>query len=270
MQYNNSSHSSLRPARGTFRSFSIVQHNSLASWDVFLSLMNRFDQLTSPPMIVALQDPPVRRGLLPSFSTYKCFNSPSTKPRVAFYVHPHLLNSVSLLPVRTSRWDLFSIDIFTSGGLFELQFPRFRVTNAYNLPLASTPFRTIIPTDVLRDNPFPTLVVGDFNLQHPAADPLRTLNPKEYTISDPYKSPASEYGFALLNQPGLYTYFPFTHNARPSVLDLAFANRLLFPSISRWDTHLPSTGSDHVPVLITFDSPRFRPPDPSPNWTKTD
>jgi len=265
MQYNDSSHPSPRLARGTYRSFSIVQHKSLGSWDVFLSLMNSFDQLTSPAIIVALQDPPVRRGLLPSFSTNKCFHPPSAKPRVAFYVYPHVLNSVSLLPVKTSRSDLFLIDIFAPGGLFELQFPRFRITNAYNLPLAPAPFPTISPTDVFQDNPFPSLVVGDFNLHHPAADPLRTLDSKEYNLSHPYYRLACEYGFALLNQPGLYTYFPFAHNARPSVLDISFANRLLFPSISKWDTPLPSTGSDHVPVLITVNSPMFRPPDPSPN-----
>jgi len=80
MRYNSDSTSSPRPAKGIFHSFSIVQHNSLGSWDVFLSLMNSFSQLPSPPMIVALQDPPVRRGQLPSFSTYKCFHPPAANP----------------------------------------------------------------------------------------------------------------------------------------------------------------------------------------------
>jgi len=270
MQYTDSPNLSPRPARRTSRSFSIVQHNSLGSWDVFLSLMNSFGQLTSPPMIVALQDPPVRRGQLPSFSTYKCFHPSSPKPRVAFYVHPHLLNSVSLLPVTFTCPDLFSIDIFAPEGFFELQFTRFRITNAYNLPLKSTPFRTISLPALFQDNSFPTLVVGDFNLHHPAADPLRTFDSREYNLSHPYYSHASEHGYSLLNQPGLYTCFPFAHNARPSVLELAFANGPLFPSFSRWDTPLPSTGSDHVPVLITLESSRFRLPPPSPHWSKTD
>ena len=145
MQDNNSSTLPPRPARGTLRSFSIVQHNSLGSWDLFLSLTNSISQLTTPPMIVALQDPPVRRGQLPTFSTYKCFHPSSPKPRVAFYVHPHLLNSVSLLPIASTRSDLFSIDIFAPEGFFELQFTRFRIINAYNLPLRSAPFRAITP-----------------------------------------------------------------------------------------------------------------------------
>jgi len=227
---------------------------------VFLSLMNSISQLTSPPMIVALQDPPVRRGQLPSFSTYKCFHPSFAKPRVAFYVHPHLLNSVSLLPAASTRSDLFSIDIFAPDGCFELQFTRFRIINAYNLPLKSAPFRTINPPDLFQDNAFPTMVVGDLNLHHPAADPLRTFDSREYNLLYPYYSQASEHGYSLLNQPGLYTCFPFAYNARPSVLDLAFTNSPLFPSFSCWDTPLPSTGSDHVPVLITLESPRFRLP----------
>ena len=74
----------------------------------------------------------------------------------------------------------------------------------------------------------------------------------------------------LLNQPGVYTYFPFTHSSRPSVLDLAFSNSMLAPAFNRWDTPLPSTGSDHVPVVISLCSPRFHTADPYPNWAKTD
>jgi len=237
---------------------------------VFLSLMNSFSQLTCPPMLVALKDTPVRRGQLPSFSTYKCFHAPSTKPRVAFCVHPYLLNSVSLLPVVPPRSDLFSMDIFAPEGFFELQCARFTITNASNLPLVSTPFRTIPPCALFQDSPFPSLVVGDLNLHYPAANPLRTFDSKEYNLSYPYYSHASEHSYSLLNQPGLYTYFPFAHNARPSILDLSFANGPHFRSVSKWDTPLPSTGSDHVTVLFTLDSPRFRLPAPSPNWSKTD
>jgi len=270
MHYNDNSIPSHRPAGVTSCSFSIVQHNSLGSWDVFLSLMNSFSQSASPPMIVALQDPPVRGGQLPSFSTYKCFHPSCPKPRVAFYVHPHLLNSVSLLPAASTRPDLFSIDIFAPDGFFELQFARFRIINAYNLRLKSVPFRSITPPNLFQDNPFPTMVVGDFNLHHAAADPLRTFDSKEYNLSHPYYSQASEHGYSLLNQPGLYTCFPFAYNARLSVLDLAFANGPLFLSFPHWETPLPSTSSDHVPVLITLESPRFRLPPPSPNWSKTD
>jgi len=53
---------------------------------VFLSLFVSFSPLTHPPSVVALQDPPVYRGKLPSFNLFTVFSSPADrgcKPRVA-------------------------------------------------------------------------------------------------------------------------------------------------------------------------------------------
>ena len=48
---------SLPSGRPLSRYLSIVQHNSLGSWDVFLSLFNYFASAKCPPDIVCLQDP---------------------------------------------------------------------------------------------------------------------------------------------------------------------------------------------------------------------
>jgi len=67
---------------------------------VFLSLFGSFTQLTNPPSIVALQDPPVYRGTLPSFNLFTVFPPDMTggcKPPVAFYLYGSFLVSVSLL-----------------------------------------------------------------------------------------------------------------------------------------------------------------------------
>ena len=237
---------------------------------MFLSLMSGFSLLPASPMIVSLQDPPVRNGKLPSFSSWKCFHPSHKRPRVAFYVHPHLIASTSILPVPSPSADLFSLDIFAPSGLFDFPFSRFRIMNAYSTHLRSPPYRTLTPPDLFPLLPFPLLVLGDFNIHHPSSDPLRTHDPGEMSVSHPYFSLASERGFSLLNQPGVYTHFPFTHTSRPSVLDLAFSNSLLAPAVSQWDTPLQSTGSDHVPIVISLCSPKFRPPDPTPNWTKAD
>jgi len=53
--------------------FTLVQHNCLGNWDVFLSLFGLFTQLAHPPSIVALQDPLVYRGKLPSFHLFLVF-----------------------------------------------------------------------------------------------------------------------------------------------------------------------------------------------------
>ena len=159
-------------AGGVSLSLSIVQHNSLGSWDVFLSLMCSLSSLPSPPMIVALQDPPVRNGKLPSFSSWKCFHPPYSRPRVAFFVHPFLLASTSILPVPSPSADLFSLDIFAPLGFFDFPCSRFRISNAYSTHLRSPPYRTLVPQDLFPLLSFPLLVLGDLNIHHSASDPL--------------------------------------------------------------------------------------------------
>ena len=129
---------------------------------------------------------------------------------------------------------------------------------------------TVSPLVAFPETPFPTLVVGDFNIHHPLPDPLRFHSAEELATSFPYFSRSSEVGFGLLNRPSAYTHFPLGGSGRPSVLDLSFASTSLLPFCQTWDTPLPSTGSDHVPVQIVLSHPSTSPPPPSPNWFLTD
>jgi len=72
---------------------SIIQHNCLGSWNVFLSLFESFKETTTYPSIVLLQDPPVNKAHLPSFNGFKSFFPPVRKPRVAAYVHMSFLSN---------------------------------------------------------------------------------------------------------------------------------------------------------------------------------
>ena len=110
-------------------------------------------------------------------------------------------------------------------------------------------------------------MVGDFNIHHPLPDPLRTHSAEQLASSFPYFSRLSELGFGLLNEPGVYTRFPLGRSSRLSILDLSFASPSLLPFCQAWDTPLPSTGSDYVPVQITLSHPFSAPPTPSPNWS---
>jgi len=62
MSYNQSSRCWEQASPAPPQPFTLVQHNCLGSWDVFLSRFGSFTQLAHPPSIVALQDPPVFRG----------------------------------------------------------------------------------------------------------------------------------------------------------------------------------------------------------------
>jgi len=106
----------------------LVQHKSLGSWDVFLSL---FSSLAEGPFcvdIVLLQDPPSSKGFLPSFQGFKSFAPPITRPRVACYVSLSLLKQFAVLPFCPPESDDFmALDVYTPKGCFGLNFPCFRI-----------------------------------------------------------------------------------------------------------------------------------------------
>jgi len=262
---------SLPPGLGPGHTLSIVQHNCLGSWDVFLSLFNSFASAKNPPLIVCLQDPPVWRNRLPSHSGFTSFAPSATgrRPRVAFYVFRSLIDMTTITPIFTGRSDIATLEI-TAPSLFGTTMKRFHIINSYSVWGKTATERTIAPTLALPFSSFPTLVVGDFNIHHPSADPLRKHNSSELKASFPYFSRAAEYRYTLLNIPGVHTHFPLQGSSRSSVLDLAFASPALVPFFHEWATDLPSTGSDHVPISIRLAHPITCPPPPAPNWVRTD
>ena len=77
--------------------------------------------------------------------------------------------------------------------------------------------------------------------------------------------------YSLLNTPGVYTRFPLSGTFRPSAIDLSFANPLIRPAFLSWDaTSLPSTGSDHVPILNHLAGPSKERVLLRPMWDKAD
>src|SRR5437588_10328554 len=135
------------------KQLSIVQHNSLGSWDVFLSLFNSFRGLPQSPQLVFLQDPPFYRGRLPIFSGFKAFAPPPPQGkavRVAAYISLDFLSSYSILPVFFYRLDLMAIDVFTPAGLFCSANRQFRIYNLYSTSASDPSRRTITPDDAFR------------------------------------------------------------------------------------------------------------------------
>src|SRR5437868_1056551 len=114
----------------TFKQLSIIQHNSLGSWDVFLSLCNSFRGLPQSSQLVFLQDPPFYRNRLPVFSGFKAFAPPPSQAKavkVAAYISLDFLNSYLILPVFFDRLDLMAVDVYTPSGLFCTANRQFRV-----------------------------------------------------------------------------------------------------------------------------------------------
>jgi len=273
MQYNHAPTERELASPASSLSFSHVQHNCLGSWAVFLSLFSSFSQLAHRPSIVALQDPPVYRGKLPSFQLFTSFAPPVTgnkKPRVAFYVFSSFLDSIVLLPRFFDRGDIMALDLFTPDGFFDRSLTSFTFINSYSTKGRSNNTRSVPPDLIFPSSPSPTLTLGDLNIDHPTADPNRSFKEDEIATSASDFNRATQRGFSLLNSPRVYIRFSMSLIGRPGVLDLAFAGPLLMPYFSEWSDPLPSTGSYHIPILLCFNVPFLRAPPLRPNWTITD
>jgi len=249
---------------------SITQHNCLGNWNVLLSLFESFKEATTYPSIVLLQDPPVNKAHLPSFNGFKSFFPPVRKPRVAAYVHMSCLSNYTVLPKFKGVDDVLALDISSNEPLFCTSFHSFRVINTYSTNTVDHRVHSVPPDVLFPDLGFPLLVVGALNIHNPLSDPLRHFSPREVSSSSPYFERAAESRFALLNPPGEFTRFPLVGKARPSVIDLAFANPHLLPLVKSWEASLPSTGSDHLPITITHATPSLNQKPPRPRWADTD
>jgi len=181
---------------------SIVQHNCLGSWNVFLSLFESFKEATTYPSVVLLQDPPVNKAHLPSFNGFKSFFPPVRKPRVAAYVHMSFLSNYTVLPRFKGVDDVLALDVSSDGPLFGTDFHSFRVINAYSTNTLDHRVYSVLPEVLFPDLGFPLLVVGDLNIHNPLSDPLRHFSNREISSLTPYFEKAAESGFALLNPPG--------------------------------------------------------------------
>jgi hypothetical protein len=117
---------------------------------------------------------------------------------------------------------------------------------------------------------FPTLLLRDFNLHMPLADPLRYFQHAEIRLSEPFVDLATELGYHLLNSPGIHMHFPHSSQHRPSTIDLAFINQPLTKFRTSWDNSSPPTGSDHTSphtrIFLSFTIPSYTTPD----WNNID
>jgi len=79
---------------------------------------------------------------------------------------------------------------------------------------------------------------------------------------------AGLHGYAILNEPGIYTRTPDNNTTRPSVIDYSLANNQLAEFVKTWRTNFPHTGSDHLAIITTISSTTFTPMRPSPDWNR--
>ena len=227
--------------------------------------------LPHPPLIVAIQDHRSRRSVLPTFPGFMSFAPPPPgRLHVAIYVSRPLNQHLSCSPILHDSSEMLSVDVFSPEGLFGSPHRSLRVTSVYFLRPNPPPYGSSPPVPIFSLLSYPHLVLGDFNLHYPLADPCRAGSEKEFTICTRHFDAAFDAPYPSLNTPRVYPRFPFDTIARPSVLDLAFANTALSRLVSSWDTPRPSTGSDHIPCVITLKPPAIMLAPPTPHWALLD
>ena len=161
------------------------------------------------------------------------------------------------------------LDIHTQEGCFGTAASKFRLNNVYARE-AGGHARSVSRETAFQQVDFPFLVAGDSNIHNPALDPLRVFSYSDELESAPFYNLASDRCFRLLNTPGIYTRFPLSESHRPSAIDLSFSNPLMSTAFVAWDTtSRPSTGSDHVPILITLAPPTDKSMHSVPCWDLT-
>jgi len=163
-----------------------------------------------------------------------------------------------------------ALDIFTPDGFFNPSTTGFTIINSYSTKGRANNTRSVPPDILFPSSSLPTLTLGDLNIHHPTADPLRVFKEDQIATSSPSLDRATDLGFSLLNTPGFFTRFCMSIVGRPGVIHLAFACPLLSRYFSEWSDPLPSTGSDHIPILLRFEAHLFRAPPPTPNWVLSD
>jgi len=151
---------------------------------------------------------------------------------VAAYVHRSFLSSFSVLPKFGDGDSVITLDVSSEEPLFGTNLHSFRLINAYSTVSPNTHAHSRAPEALFSDLGIPLLVVGDLNIHNPLSDPLRSFSSRELSSSSLCFELAADFGFTLLNPPGEYTRFPLVGSARPSVLDLSFANPLLLPIVT--------------------------------------
>ena len=202
------------------KKLSIVQHNCLRGWNVFLFLFNSLKTTTLPPLFVLLQDPYVFHNQLPVFAGFKVFApdiSSGIVTKVARYISSGLLHIYPILSLFFDCPDWMTLDIHILSRLFNSNHHMLRIYNSYMTNGTSSNTRTIAPDRMFIEHNFPYLVAEDFNIHNPLSDPLWHFSSKEIAISASYFEKAADLKYSLINTPGIFTRFPFVQDNRPAV-----------------------------------------------------
>jgi len=127
---------------------------------------------------------------------------PPSHPGVAIYVSRTLNQHLSCATVFHDSSEMLAVDVFSPKGLLGTPHRSLSVTSVYLLRTNRPPYRCILPERIFSFLSYPHLILGNFNLHHPLADPCRSLSEREFTISTRYIDAAFDVPFHPSTLPG--------------------------------------------------------------------
>jgi len=205
--------------------FSIVQHNCRESNLVFLTLFSLIRNRNVS--FVCLQDSPLFQGSplrAPGFQYYVS-NIFGFKKRVATYINLSLAKDFNNLCFSPTV-DVLQLVLSRNDGRPVLgEFNSVSLINTYNRQVDGV--NTVKATDLFTNDFHPSLMVRDLNVHMLYTDPTRNMSSAERRKGEQYFRAAELQGFAIINEPRVYTRTPDNTNNRPSVIDYTLANRQL-------------------------------------------
>ena len=175
-------------------SFCMFQDNCHESNVVFLSFCS-IVRSRSPSLLV-IQDPFLFNGSPPRAPGFvSLFDSSLSAQRVVIYLQEDFARGASFSSECSNSPYILALNV-------RVDHTDLRILNVYNISWDGS--RAIAPNKALSTSTTPTLVLGDFNIHHPIANPARYFKPEELTLSRPWFDRASLTGFSLINTPGDY------------------------------------------------------------------
>jgi len=201
---------------------------------------------------MCLQDAPLFQGSPLRAPGFQCYvsNIVGCKKRVATYVNLLLARdfnylcfspTIDVLRLVLSRNDERPV----LGG-----FDSFSLINTYNRQVDRV--NTVKAADLFTDDFHPSLVVGDLNVHTLYTDPTRDMSSAQCRKGEQYFRVAELRGFAIINEPGVYTRTPDNINDKPSIIDYILANRQVADFVKIWKTNISHTGSDHTAIVTSI------------------
>ncbi|KAB5587865.1 Reverse transcriptase from mobile element jockey protein [Ceratobasidium theobromae] len=187
---------------------------------------------------------------------WRCFappidtQNPASPPSCVVYVRKDRGIMAEIDPLSPATPFFFIMDIFINGFEFKivpvyLHGPKHaEVAEAlFQLPMIETP----------------TLVCGDFNIQHPDFVDFPGAKVKSSTLGREFAGWLLDSDLHMLNDLHRPTREPRVQGHAPSIIDFTIANGALFSMdiISDWDSSFAhSLDSDHAAIFFTIHAPR--------------